>query len=157
MYVHVVCGQYAINNGEECFLKEHLLFWVFKLLRCRTTKLLSQKRRYLAVFCISFYWQRGPAEKKRRDYYLKNSLSNGILHQSHRKRMMWLRSNMHRLQSKLFYSQHCFSVLRLFTMSNNFIKCRPSLYWTILCSQSAKSEFTFLDQIVQLWPLWNRQ
>ena len=62
-------------------------------LGCRTTKLPSQKRHYLAVFCISFYWQRRPAQKKRRDYYLKKSPSNGLLHQSHRKRMLWLRPN----------------------------------------------------------------
>ena len=39
-------------------------------MQCRTTKLRSQKRRHLAVFCISFYWQRGTRLEKRRDYYL---------------------------------------------------------------------------------------
>ena len=56
-------------------------------LRCRTTKLLSQKRCHLAEFCISLYWQRGTCPEKRRDYYLKKSPSSGILHQSHCKRM----------------------------------------------------------------------
>ena len=41
-------------------------------LRCRTTKLLSQKRHYLAVFCISFYWQRGPAQKEEETTISKN-------------------------------------------------------------------------------------
>jgi hypothetical protein len=38
---------------------------------CRTTKLLSQKRHHLAVFCISFLSQRRTLPEKRRDYYLK--------------------------------------------------------------------------------------
>ena len=53
------------------------------------------KRDYLAIFCISFYWQRGPIQKKRRDYYLKKSPSNGILHQSHRKWMLWPHPNVY--------------------------------------------------------------
>ena len=64
-----------------------------KVLQCRTTKLLSQKRRHIAAFCISFYWQKGTRPKKRRDYYLKKSPSSCILHQSHCKRMLWLRQN----------------------------------------------------------------
>ena len=54
----------------------------YYIFACRTTKLLSQKRRHLAVFCISFLWQKGTRLEKRRDYYLKKKPSSGILHQS---------------------------------------------------------------------------
>ena len=51
--------------------------WTVLTLRCRSTKWLSQKKRHLAVFSISFYWQRGTRPEKRRDYYLKKSPSSG--------------------------------------------------------------------------------
>ena len=60
---------------------------------CRTTKLVSQKRRHLAVYCISFLWQMGTRPEKRRDYYLKNKPSSGILQQSNRNRLLWLCPN----------------------------------------------------------------
>ena len=48
----------------------------------------QQKRRHLAVFSISFLWQRGTCPEKRKDYYLNKKPSRGILH----------RSNLNRLQ-----------------------------------------------------------
>ena len=41
-------------------------------MRCRRTTLLSKKKRYLAVFWISFNWQRGPTKKKEEITISKN-------------------------------------------------------------------------------------
>ena len=41
-------------------------------LQCRTRKLLSQKRRHLAAFCISFYWQRWTCPEKEEITISKN-------------------------------------------------------------------------------------
>ena len=83
-------------------------------LRCRTTKLLSQKRHHLAAFCISFYWQRGTRPEKRRDYYLKKSPSSGILHQLHCKRMLWLRPNWYLWKFRVELPNNLFGIhLRL--------------------------------------------
>ena len=62
--------------------------------RCRTTKLLSQKRRNLAVFCISFLWQKGTRLEKRKYYYLNKKSSSGILHRSNRNQLLWPMSKM---------------------------------------------------------------
>ena len=62
--------------------------------RCRTTKLLSQKRRHLAVFCISFLWQKGTCLEKRKYYYLNKKSSSGILHRSNRNQLLWPMSKM---------------------------------------------------------------
>ena len=64
------------------------------IFRCRTTKLLSQKRRHLAVFCISFLWQRRTRpEKRRRLLPQKKRPSSCILHWSNRIWLLWLRPN----------------------------------------------------------------
>ena len=60
---------------------------------CRTTKLLSQKRRHLAVFSISFLWQKGTRPEKRKDYYLNKKPSRGILHRSNLNRLLWILPN----------------------------------------------------------------
>ena len=39
--------------------------WIISTFRCRTTKLLSQKRCHIVVFCISFLWQRGTRPEKK--------------------------------------------------------------------------------------------
>ena len=57
-----------------------------------TTKLLSQKRHHLAIFCISLHWQRGTTQKKE-EITVSKSLSSIILHGSHCNRMLWLRPN----------------------------------------------------------------
>ena len=51
-------------------------------LRCRTTKLLFQKRLSSGILLLL---TRGDRPEKRRYYYLKKSPSNCILHQSHSK------------------------------------------------------------------------
>ena len=45
---------------------------------CRTTKLLSQKRHHLEIFCTSFYWQKGTCPEKRTYYCFKKKPSNSI-------------------------------------------------------------------------------
>ena len=46
---------------------------------CRTTKLLSQKRRHLAVFSISFLWQRGTRPEKKKSLLSKYKPSRVVL------------------------------------------------------------------------------
>ena len=62
-----------IHLLELSFLHISYLLLIWKPFGCRTTKLLSQKRHHLAIFCISFLWQKGTCPEKRRDYYLKKS------------------------------------------------------------------------------------
>ena len=86
-------------------------------MRCRTTKLLSQRRRYLAIFFISFYWQGGSTQKKKR-LLSQKSPSNGILHQSHRKRLLWLRPN----ESKAKFEE---------SLENALVECRGANFYDL--------------------------
>ena len=73
--------------GNDLSSKERLRF----RFGCRKTKLLSQKRRYTAIFCISFLWQRGTYAEKRRDYEItisKKPSSSSILHRSNCNRLL---------------------------------------------------------------------
>ena len=103
-----------IHLLELSFLHISYLLLIWKPFGCRTTKLLSQKRHHLAIFCISFLWQRGTRPEKRRDYYLKKSPSSGILHQLHCQWMLWFRLNYSQEKNKktlVFCYHNCSNVL----------------------------------------------
>ena len=51
---------HTIIRGKQISLVSARLFG------CRTTKLLSQMKRHLAIFCISFLWQRGTRLEKKK-------------------------------------------------------------------------------------------
>ena len=57
----------AFQDSSLQWLEYFFPALIQRVFQCRTTKLLSQKRRHLAIFCISFLWQRGthPEKKKR--------------------------------------------------------------------------------------------
>ena len=63
----------AFQDSSLQWLEYFFPALIQRVFQCRTTKLLSQKRRHLAIFCISFLWQRGTCPEKRKDYFLNKS------------------------------------------------------------------------------------
>ena len=83
----------AFQDSSLQWLEYFFPALIQRVFQCRTTKLLSQKRRHLAIFCISFLWQRGTRPENRRDYSNQKNPSIGLLHRSNCNRLLWIRPN----------------------------------------------------------------
>ena len=89
MRAHIIVCNFWFSHSFSQFLLvcqkiERHNFW------CRTTKLLSQMRRHLAIICISFL-------SKNKRLLSQKKPPSSILHRSNCNWFLWLRLNTHQL------------------------------------------------------------